>query len=712
MPRIKVTLLSDLCTASGDGFAGVVDTEITFDDYGLPVILAKRVKGCLKESAAEIVDAGGACEADLKELFGEAGQESPCGFTLENGVLEKYSDYILEIKKNHLNPADVLNTFTCVRTRTAMEYGQAKENSLRSARVVNQGNVFLFDVGFPNQYETFLKNICKNLRHMGLNRTRGLGEVKCELMESAKAETPAPPVTFPDAVEFGDGRKEISYTLTLEEPVIAAERYGQRAGCEPYFNGGTILGVFAVKWIKNHGNEEKPHENEEFRRLFLTGETTFSAAFPVENSDVYYPTPQTFCTDKSKDKLADERIEDIGVYMNDENPICKKLGGFVNIQGNVVDEYEVLTEVTMHHSRPDDRSIGHATATKGGEVFVYRALSPKQVFAGSIIAKDEDLEILKSLASDEVRIGRSRTAQYGDARLSGTKAVLKNDQVEVQSGETFSVMIRTPLVLYNDKGVIVPDLKVIPGFLGHEGALAVEKAYCTETVAAGYNAKWLLPRPQWRAVAEGSVILLKNISDQALTLPSDSFIGLRTNEGYGQIFIEKMPTEKFSLKEKEEISANETEVIFSGAGVLTEKIKKRYQKIEFDAKGMEDGKNFAKNHKIHNTLITRISLSLNKSSSFESFAACLIDIKKTKQRLAALTLCAEVTKDELDSDYVIILDDKKEKIKEGLTRQLEKRSKKETGAAAFDGYKLWLSACLLQLKYENRNLSEVKSDDE
>ncbi|MDR2940153.1 MAG: hypothetical protein LBV08_07530, partial [Clostridiales bacterium] len=52
---IRVELISDLCPASGNGFAGVVDTDVCFDGLGLPYIPGKRLKGCLRECGLDIL---------------------------------------------------------------------------------------------------------------------------------------------------------------------------------------------------------------------------------------------------------------------------------------------------------------------------------------------------------------------------------------------------------------------------------------------------------------------------------------------------------------------------------------------------------------------------------------------------------------------------------------------------------------------------------
>ena len=70
---LHIELLSDLCSASGDGFAGVVDTDICYEDNGRPYIPGKRIKGCLRECGLDILSVDNSYEADFSRLFGSIG---------------------------------------------------------------------------------------------------------------------------------------------------------------------------------------------------------------------------------------------------------------------------------------------------------------------------------------------------------------------------------------------------------------------------------------------------------------------------------------------------------------------------------------------------------------------------------------------------------------------------------------------------------------
>ena len=48
--KIKIELLSDLCTCSGETYNSMVDMDVVYDENGIPYIPAKRLKGCIRES--------------------------------------------------------------------------------------------------------------------------------------------------------------------------------------------------------------------------------------------------------------------------------------------------------------------------------------------------------------------------------------------------------------------------------------------------------------------------------------------------------------------------------------------------------------------------------------------------------------------------------------------------------------------------------------
>ena len=49
--KFFIQLKSDLCVGSGFSYAGIVDSDVSYNKYGFPYISGKRLKGCMRESA-------------------------------------------------------------------------------------------------------------------------------------------------------------------------------------------------------------------------------------------------------------------------------------------------------------------------------------------------------------------------------------------------------------------------------------------------------------------------------------------------------------------------------------------------------------------------------------------------------------------------------------------------------------------------------------
>lgn len=197
--RLELTLLSPALAGSGQGYGAIIDTDIVFDDAGLPRIPAKRIKGCLKDAAAEVKEmfeeAGIKFPFSPDAVFGKPGEarSAPVYFSdltiPEYDSVRKWLDYYLsEEKYRHLITADtILETFTEIRQQTRInENGTAFDGSLRTSRVIQKGRVFSGDVHIDAPEDEILDTLafaCKNFRNFGTQRTRGYGHVECVLMD-------------------------------------------------------------------------------------------------------------------------------------------------------------------------------------------------------------------------------------------------------------------------------------------------------------------------------------------------------------------------------------------------------------------------------------------------------------------------------------------------------------------------------------------------
>ncbi len=195
---LKVKLISPALTASGEGFGAIIDTDIVFDETGLPYIPAKRIKGCLLDSAREVKEmffdhSEINLSLNINKTFGVVGTKTSAPVYISNLYIKDYAtnkdwlNYFLKSDdyKAVLSKDSILETFTHIRRQTAIgEEGVAREHSLRTARVINKGTCFFGDIKTADKDDEIINTIalaCLNFRRMGTMRNRGFGEIKCSL---------------------------------------------------------------------------------------------------------------------------------------------------------------------------------------------------------------------------------------------------------------------------------------------------------------------------------------------------------------------------------------------------------------------------------------------------------------------------------------------------------------------------------------------------
>ena len=204
---LTITLCSDLCAGSGYAYAGVIDSDICYDDFGLPYIPAKRLKGCMRESAQSILY-DFISQEDVEKLFGAAGEKS-CGLlAINNARITNYDKIVEELKalkKNgnevvaYASQQEILNQFTQIKAQTSIdENGVADDNTLRYTRVVKQYSpitnkplVFETEITLTQattDLEEILEKIALATRNIGMHRNRGMGSVTCKIVFDKEIE--------------------------------------------------------------------------------------------------------------------------------------------------------------------------------------------------------------------------------------------------------------------------------------------------------------------------------------------------------------------------------------------------------------------------------------------------------------------------------------------------------------------------------------------
>jgi CRISPR-associated protein Csx10 len=545
--NLEITLESDLCMATGEGFADFVDVDVCLDTNGLPYIPARRLKGCLRD-AAEVVESVRNWSR-LNGLFGKRGSAQAGSIRISDAVIHDETGKPLS-KYVASDPIKVANLYTSVRAQTALVPGEGyvKDNSLRFIRVVNKYDPlatsdkplsFTAIVTAEERYEALLSNAAKALRNIGYDRNRGFGAVRCEL-KNKRAHTQDPSKAcreLPD--EFGKDTR-IEYQVKLKTPLMLPQT---KAGeSVDYVSGTSVLGFFAGRLAGS----------ADFDDLFLSNKIKFSPLYLVDACGKRCKPAPAFVVEAKGGKLNEEcyLYSDFAKIADEERvgaTAKPQKDGFVDGNWHPV---KVRGEVVYHHATSNRGENG---GEDGATLYTQRCLSEGQVLAGFIdIDTPEHAERIASVLKaygHELMFGRSKTAQYAHCELVSARVASKEQTCKIKTGGTYAFLLDSDVLLCDDDGHPSTSYETLAGelrkALGEESG-AFELADVESGVVGpgtslrcrsitGYNAKWHHKRPHARAIAAGSTVVFQAVCDASML--GEFYIGMRQAEGFGRVLV-------------------------------------------------------------------------------------------------------------------------------------------------------------------------------
>ncbi len=516
LSKIKITLKSDLCPASGDGFSSLIDTDVSYDKYGFPFIGGRRLKGCLREAARYIYSQHDSQHID--EIFGVKGKAQSGSLRISDAQLEDISTLRNEAEVNsELKAEKILSIFSYTRASTAIEDDTAKDSSLRYTRVIKHyspltGNelVFYADVYIDEKYEAEFSDICRALRNIGYKRNRGYGAVCCEFIieKSSESFTPLSSVS---------GEIRLDYIIKLDANVMISGKKSDETA--DYIPGTSVLGLLAGEYLKTHEADDR------FDEIFMKNNVRFSNLYISDaDSHDYFPAP--VIAGKIK---GDSHLYNILAYDdnkdNDKN-IKPLKSGYCDCDLNYITP---LTETIYHHRNNDDAKL-----------YTQTSLRPGQYFKGTISGNAEYVsELYELLCKCDICFGKSRSAQYSGCSLVRTdlnEGPTKN--VTVGEGELFIVLAVSDILIPDGKGgydISSDGLKKALGLetLELDKDCRIKRSALKYRTISGYYTQWNMQRPSIRTIAAGSTLVFR--AEKNETFSEVRYIGAKQNEGYGKI---------------------------------------------------------------------------------------------------------------------------------------------------------------------------------
>lgn len=719
--RVRIELRSDLCTGSGYGYAGVIDTDVACDRYGLPMIPARRLKGCMREAAQMV------CQEEVNRLFGEGGKNRAEGIVLGNAHIGGYKDIIRELwllKQRrpdvfrYLSRYAILELFTDVRAQTKIdsETGIAEDNTLRYMRVVGQYDptdekaytplCFYADIEYDSCEEKNVEKIVKATRNIGMYRNRGFGSVRCSIVpaedkkedKEKDGENSKEEATVESVDPKVEKRACITYILRNAAPLLMSSNSDSIS--DSFISGKSVLGKMAGSYLKLPG---KSAESKEFRDLFLNGSTIFTDAnitFPAYDKEgkfaesrqwrSYFPAPLYLNRTKKSKRLVNllKREDAAGGGVSDKGDLPKKLKGqyVCEVKPNVYDVAEAEKEIIYHHSK-------NGRGAEEGQLYSQEALKEGQYFKGYIYTDSEYVSTLKKmLDTSEMRFGKSKMVQYGLCELPIEPEEKKMNRKEYSAGEGEYIVVTfvSDAIFMNGNGYTVRFEEVkglIADKLGLDKVLAADADKMDEysivqtKEATGYHTAWNLRKSGVPVIKAGSAFAYQIGEgmhwEKALTA-LECFAGERNMEGYGEFRISKLDEMQYNITDVADLKKAEDEKepdrkpdirmedLKAGrrllGPILTENV---YECLVLDyLLYRKDKVNL--NASTIGRLIRMLTESLQKESkpekAFEDFCRRIESIKRDKERREAFRFLKEILLSDSESEgYTIDFDKMREK---------------------------------------------------
>lgn len=735
---IKIELLSDLCTYSGESFHSLVDIDVVYDNYGIPYIPAKRLKGCIREACLELVEFGVLEKDNYNKIFGKE-ENFSSKFSLSNAYLENYQALIRDINKEEdkvlTNPQKVLELYTYTRTQTALDKktGVAEKNSLRTIRVVKKGLIFQADLYFDKNIKEEEKKIvlqaAKMVTHIGYSRTRGLGLVR---ITSDEKEQERKIQINKNVIDKGqiEERNKLNYRITLLSAMLCKSPEGNQTKTQNYIEGSKVLGMLA-------GAMEK----EDFCKLLgesscaRKNELIVSNAYIEKNGNRCTPLraslqkekEQTFeqkkCIEKEntfqqEEQEATQEYEEMKVYdmlfykEKEESQQLMPVGySFAEENGFI---QTVETEINYHHRRPEDKSIGKAKGKDESNFYQLESIRKNQTFRGFILANREQTKTLCEVFQkiSNLRMGHSKSTEYGEVDMQ-VCSIEPLQNITPKKVHDFVLKLNSPVILYNRYGMLSADIEVLKEYLEDIlGAtdLEIQKPFLKYETIGGFNVTWQRRKPVFSALGKGTVCLIHSQQGVDISKLKDVFIGERVKEGYGEIEVTQSDNQVYLLLKREvekreeginpretntkevnlkeinlkEDNAQETDVISCLARIQVQK--------EIEVQAREKAQSKEKDYKVKegiDAIVNRLILICMAEKSYKDMEDQVKELNFQNKKEIAINILEDIKK---------FLEKKEDFLEENKNIYLKKLQEKDK-LTEEERYKIYSMAYLSQVKY-------------
>ena len=606
--KLKIELLSNTCVALGSSSGETSDMDVYQDKFGNPYIPSKRIKGLIR-SAVEEYNYLSNNSININSLLGK-----PCeiGDSISKGLGGSLfiEDAILE------NKASI-----SIKTQTAIDETthEAKKGSLRTIKVIDKGAIFVSNVTFEeeNDFEHLSKALIL-LRHMGLNRNRGLGLIKVSLIKDYSK------IKKLDTNLINTKLLKIKIE-NISNLMISSIDQNETIN---YIPSSTILGYFANKYFKLSHDEKKLYD------LFLNdGHLIFSNAYISDkNFNGYMPCPVFI--KKYKNLSDDGRVEYVNKFFKDKanSKVEKKIASLDNKYIKVSTFENKKDNNYLELLEPDYEYSYHHSLKPNGKVnkfYQFLSIEKNQHFVSYVYGDIEKLKDLFKVVNEEiVYFGKSKNSQYGKCKIS-------IESVHEKENDGNVLIFKAPVFLTIDNKEIL-DANDIAKHINPN--IKIDNYSLKYTNLGGFNMLWGLPKIARTAIDGGSYIELNDCK----TLDIIKFLDKCNVSKLDYMIVDKSNLNTISN------SYNKIEI--------KEIDEKQTDDVVIKTKALSKYKDTSKNLYINQTQLERLLFLLKETKTLDEFEDQVDKIAQENIKAKINKLLKSVRNDYDKDSYLLYLD--------------------------------------------------------
>lgn len=540
MSQIKITLHSDLCAGSGQGLGNRVDTDICTDSYGIPYVPGRRIKGCLREAAKELQELGlpSVTKESLDELFGgrygnegklRIGDATLPSISEIHGYIEQTRRSGSDLEKKAVHPNSISQMYSYRRGQTSLKDGVKVDGTLRFTNVLKHYDPL--DNNLEKELEFFaevegdesgrfgelINACCKAVRHMGMNRNRGLGNVSLEYTSNNRSNE----CDFDHDDLDPDKTYILEYRITNDSALTLPDCDGMRTSIP----SKSVIGILAGRYLSAH------EKDDTFNGLFLDGRTIWSDITPVINGLRSYPVPMFVAKLKNYGGKIINRFADNGDL--DWKALKPKTveTGYMSEDGENMFIADIPLRSIYHNSIRNRELTGEG-------LYMQDSIDAGYIFSGTVKAMGTYIKIIADLLGlGNLSFGRSRSAQYATCHLTSMSVKEQSEKlcVETEMGEPVFVCLKSDMLLDSRGGCPAMSFDDIRIAVSEELDLSNEMPVhhidlLSFKTTGGYQGMWHLQKPHVQVISAGSVLCFMAKKD---SYPKEIQIGRNKQEGYG-----------------------------------------------------------------------------------------------------------------------------------------------------------------------------------